>query len=102
MRRFPGDPSCRIASRAYAGNNTPPKQVTGSIPIPTTCVTPSVCAAEISVRENTIADVLWHEHAAVTHHYSVAQIEELVGAVDVIADDSGRANKSLQMLQLVP
>jgi hypothetical protein len=34
-----------------------------------------------------------------TGHYSVAQIEELVAALDLIADEHGRANKTLQMLQ---
>jgi hypothetical protein len=37
---------------------------------------------------------------AVTGHYSVAQIDELVAALDLIADEHGRANKTLQMLQL--
>jgi hypothetical protein len=31
---------------------------------------------------------------------SVAQIDELVAALDLIADEQGRANKTLQMLQL--
>jgi hypothetical protein len=35
-----------------------------------------------------------------TGHYSVAQIEELVSALDLIADEYGRTNKTLQMLQL--
>ena len=55
---------------------------------------------EANVRENTVADILWHEHSSMTGHYSVAQIDELVAALDLIADEQGRANKTLQMLQL--
>ena len=32
--------------------------------------------------------------------YSVAQVDELVAALEFIADEHGRANKTLQMLQL--
>ena len=53
-----------------------------------------------NVRENTIADILWREHSSMTGHYSVAQIDELVAALELIADEHGRANKTLQMLQL--
>jgi len=35
-----------------------------------------------------------------TRHYSVAQIDELVAALELIADEPGRANKTRQMLQL--
>ena len=55
---------------------------------------------EANVRENTIADILWHEHASMTDHYSVAQINELVDALELVADEHGRVNKTLQMLQL--
>src|SRR4029434_6409965 len=55
---------------------------------------------EANVRENTIADILWHEHSSMTGHYSVAQIDELVAALELIADQLGRANKTLQILQL--
>jgi integrase len=55
---------------------------------------------EMNVRENTIADLLWHQHVTMTRHYSVAQIVELVAALDLIADENGRVNKTLQMLQL--
>ena len=55
---------------------------------------------QANVRENTIADVLWHEHSCMTGHYSVAQIDELVAALELTADEHGRANKTLQMLQL--
>jgi integrase len=55
---------------------------------------------EANVRENTVADILWHEHRSMTGHYSVAQIHELVAALEAIADEQGRGNKSLQMLQL--
>jgi integrase len=55
---------------------------------------------EMNVRENTIADILWHEHSSMTRHYSVAQIDELVAALDLVADENGKVNKTLQMLQL--
>jgi hypothetical protein len=55
---------------------------------------------EANVRENTIADILWHENSSMTGHYSVAQLDELVAALELIADEPGRANKTLQMLQL--
>jgi integrase len=55
---------------------------------------------EANVRESTVADILWHEHRSITGHYSVAQIDELVTALDLIADEHGRGNKTLQMLQL--
>jgi len=51
-------------------------------------------------RKNTIADIPWHEHSGMTRHYSVAQIDELVAALELIADEPGRANKTRQMLQL--
>ena len=35
-----------------------------------------------------------------TGHYSVAQIHELVAALESITDENGRANKTLQMLRL--
>ena len=52
------------------------------------------------MRENTVADILWHERSSVTGHYSVAQIDELVAALELITDEHGRANKTLQILQL--
>jgi len=54
------------------------------------------------VRENTIAHILWHEQSSMTGHYSVAQIDELVAALELIGDEHGRSNKTLQMLQLEP
>jgi hypothetical protein len=48
---------------------------------------------EANVRENTIADILWHEHSSMTGHYSVAQIDELVAALELIADEPGRAKR---------
>ena len=56
---------------------------------------------EANVRENTVADILWHEHSSMTGHYSVAQIDELVAALDLIADEQGRANKTLQVRTVV-
>lgn len=55
---------------------------------------------EANVRENTVADIVWHEHRSMTGHYSVAQIPELVAALEAIADENGRSNKTLQMLRL--
>ena len=52
------------------------------------------------MRASTVADILWHEHRSITGHYSVAQIDELVTALDLIADEYGRGIKSLEMLQL--
>src|SRR6185295_12243652 len=55
---------------------------------------------EANGHKNTIADIPWHEHSGMTRHYSVAQIDELVAALELIADEPGRANKTRQMLQL--
>jgi hypothetical protein len=35
-----------------------------------------------------------------TGHYSVAQIQELVAALEAITGENGKANKTLQMLRL--
>ena len=49
---------------------------------------------EANVRENTIADILWQEHPSMTGHYSVAQIDELVAALELIADEpAGRTRR---------
>jgi integrase len=53
---------------------------------------------EAGVREETIADVLWHSRRGMTAHYSAAQVRELRQALDLISDESGRANASLRML----
>jgi hypothetical protein len=45
-------------------------------------------------REETIADILWGK----TAHYSVAQIEELVEALELITDERSRTNRSLDMI----
>jgi hypothetical protein len=55
---------------------------------------------EANVRESTVADILLARAQQHDRHYSVAQIDELVAALDLIADEHGRANKTLQMLQL--
>jgi integrase len=52
---------------------------------------------EAGVGESTRADILWH---ASPHHYSMAQIVELHGALEKIKDDTGRWNKSLATLKL--
>ncbi len=55
---------------------------------------------EVGVPEGTISDLLWHSTPSMTHHYSVAQIVELRGALEKIKADSGSWNKSLRTLRL--
>jgi hypothetical protein len=55
---------------------------------------------EAGVPESTIADMLWHSKKSITHHYSMAQIVELHGALEKIRADSGSWNKSLDTLRL--
>jgi integrase len=55
---------------------------------------------EAGVPEATRADILWHTSPSMTHHYSMAQIVELHGALEKIKDDNGRWNKSLASLKL--
>ena len=54
---------------------------------------------EAGVAESSIADLLWHSTRSMTHHYSVAQITELLGALEKIKADSGQWNKSLTTLR---
>ncbi|MGA8149273.1 MAG: site-specific integrase [Gallionellaceae bacterium] len=53
---------------------------------------------EAGVREETIADILWHSRGTMTAHYSVAQVRELLDAMNLITDESNRTNASLEML----
>ena len=53
---------------------------------------------EAEVREETIADILWHIRPGMTAHYSVAQVAELVGALNRITDERSRTNRSLAMI----
>ena len=53
---------------------------------------------EAGVREETIADILWHVRQGMTAHYSVAQVSELVEALNRITDESNRVNRSLAMI----
>lgn len=53
---------------------------------------------EAGIREETIADILWHVRQGMTAHYSVAQVSELVGALNRITDESNRVNRSLAMI----
>jgi integrase len=55
---------------------------------------------EAGVPESTRADILWHTTPSMTHHYSMAQIVELYGALEKIKEDSGAWNKSLATLKL--
>lgn len=54
---------------------------------------------EAGIPEGTISDLLWHSTRSMTHHYSVAQIVELHGALEKIRADNGTWNKSLQTLR---
>ena len=51
------------------------------------------------VREEAIADILWHTSQGMTAHYLVAQIEELVEALNRVTDERSRINQSLDMIQ---
>ena len=53
---------------------------------------------EAEVREETIADILWHVRPGMTAHYSVAQVTELVEALNRITDERSRTNRSLAMI----
>jgi integrase len=53
---------------------------------------------EAGVREETISDILWHSRGTMTAHYSVAQVRELLDALNLITDESSRTNASLEML----
>lgn len=53
---------------------------------------------ESEVREETIADILWHNRPSMTAHYSVAQVAELYEALNRISNESNRVNRSLVMI----
>jgi len=53
---------------------------------------------EAEVREETIADILWHVRPGMTPHYSMAQVAELVDALNRITDERSRTNRSLAMI----
>lgn len=53
---------------------------------------------EAEVREETIADILWHNRPSMTAHYSVAQVSELYEALNRISNESNRVNRSLVMI----
>ncbi len=53
---------------------------------------------EAGVREETISDILWHSRGTMTSHYSVAQVRELLDALNLITDESKRTNANLEML----
>jgi GMP synthase PP-ATPase subunit len=54
---------------------------------------------EAGVREETIADILWHARQGMTAHYSVVQIDELVEALNRITNEGSRVNRSLAMIR---
>lgn len=45
-----------------------------------------------------LADILWHVRQGMTAHYSVAQVSELVEALNRITDETNRVNRSLSMI----
>ena len=53
---------------------------------------------EAGVREETIADILWHSRRGMTAHYSMAQIVEIPDAFELITDERNCFNKSLASL----
>ena len=53
---------------------------------------------EAGVREETIADILWHSGRGMTAHYSMAQIVEIRDALELITDERNCFNKSLASL----
>jgi integrase len=53
---------------------------------------------ETEVREETIADILWHNRTSMTAHYSVAQVAELYEALNRVSNESNRVNRSLVMI----
>lgn len=53
---------------------------------------------EAGVREETISDILWHSRGTMTAHYSVAQVRELLDALNLITDEGSRTNANLEML----
>lgn len=55
---------------------------------------------EVGVSDSAVADILWHSKKSMTHHYSMAQIVEIHGALEKIKADSGVWNKSLHTLRL--
>jgi integrase len=50
---------------------------------------------EAGVPESTRADILWHSHAGMTAHYSVAQVVEIREALEKITDERHANNVSL-------
>lgn len=54
---------------------------------------------ETGVREKAIADILWHTRRGMTAHYSVAQMDELVEALNRITDERSPVNRSLAMIR---
>ena len=53
---------------------------------------------EAGVREEAISDILWHSRGTMTSHHSVAQVSELLDALNLITDESNRTNANLEML----
>ena len=54
---------------------------------------------EAGVAKSTLREVLWHANDDITDHYSVAQVIEIHRALELIKDDSGRKNRTLDSLR---
>ena len=99
----------RGVKKVYVGgsmetmNNTAWQRVRKEIGIPDLHIhdlrhTVGMRLREAEVREETIADILWHVRPGMTAHYSVAQCAELVDALNRITDERSRTNRSLAMI----
>jgi integrase len=99
----------RGVKKVYVGgpvetmNNTAWQRARGEIGIPDLHIhdlrhTVGMRLREAEVREETIADILWHVRPGMTAHYSVAQVAELVDALNRITDERSRTNRSLAMI----
>jgi integrase len=53
---------------------------------------------EAGVPAETRAECLWHAHGGMPQHYAVAQVREVLEALERIKDESKRSNASLRML----
>lgn len=53
---------------------------------------------EAGVSEATVSEVLWHKSKTMTQHYSMATINEIHAALELITDERNRGNASLESL----
>ena len=92
-----------VGGRVETMNNTAWQRARREIGIPDLHIhdlrhTVGMRLREAEVREETIADILWHVRPGMTAHYSVAQVAELVDALNRITDERSRTNRSLAMI----